>query len=150
MATFISNSAEETFALGERWGHEAKPGWLIGLTGDLGAGKTQLVKGLAHGLGITARIQSPTFAIVNEYVDGRVPLAHLDLYRLETQQQIIGAGLEEYFTHPAGVVVVEWCERWPGFSANSFKASERSRLRVVRIEVLTENSRRIAYEDFDA
>ena len=150
MATFISNSAEKTFELGERWGREATPGWLIGLTGDLGAGKTQLVKGLAHGLGITSRIQSPTFALVSEYHDGRLPLAHLDLYRLETPQQIVGAGLEEYFTYPAGVVVCEWCERWPEFNSKSGQKSQRSRLRIVRIEQLTETSRRITYEDSGA
>jgi tRNA threonylcarbamoyladenosine biosynthesis protein TsaE len=78
MVTFTSHSPEETQALGEAWGREAGKGWIIGLTGDLGAGKTQLVKGIARGLGIKARIQSPTFALVNEYGEGRLPLAHLD------------------------------------------------------------------------
>src|SRR5262245_54974664 len=119
MDTFISHSPEETAALGERWGREAKPGWVIGLTGDLGAGKTQLVKGIALGLGITARIQSPTFALVNEYREGRLPLAHLDLYRLDTPQQIISAGLEDYFNKPPGIAVIEWCERWPAFNPKS-------------------------------
>ena len=150
MATRISHSPEETFALGEQWGREAQRGWVLGLSGDLGAGKTQLVKGLAHGLGITSPIQSPTFALVNEYHDGRLPLAHLDLYRLETPQQIVGAGLEEYFTYPAGVVVIEWCERWPEFNSKSGQKSQRSCLRVVRIEQLTETSRRITYEDSGA
>ena|SRR5882672_1986665 len=117
MVTFISHSPEETAALGEQWGREARPGWVIGLTGDLGAGKTQLVKGIARGLGITARVQSPTFALVNEYREGRLPLAHLDLYRLETIEQIISAGLEEYFARPPGVAVIEWCERWPDFNS---------------------------------
>ena len=150
MATFISNSAEETFALGEQWGQKAEPGWLVGLSGDLGAGKTQLVKGLARGLGITSRIQSPTFALVNEYHEGRLPLAHLDLYRLETPAQITGAGLEEYFHWPAGVVVVEWCERWPGFKTRPDERHQRSRIRLVHIEPLTETSRRITYEDSGA
>src|SRR5437868_15312958 len=116
MATFISHSPDETAALGEQWGRAAAPGWILGLTGDLGAGKTQLVKGLARGLGISAPIQSPTFALVNEYKEGRLPLAHLDLYRLDTPEQIHGAGLDEYFVKPTGVVVVEWCERWPEFA----------------------------------
>ena len=64
MATFISHSPEETTALGEQWGRAAQPGWVIGLSGDLGAGKTQLIKGFARGIGITSRIQSPTFALV--------------------------------------------------------------------------------------
>jgi len=140
MATFISHSPGETFALGEEWGRAAKSGWVIGLTGDLGAGKTQLVKGIARGLGIQARIQSPTFALVNEYKDGRLPLAHLDLYRLDTPAQVIGAGLEEYLHHPPGVVVVEWCERWPGLNP-------KSPVRRVRITQLTESSREITYED---
>ena len=88
MATFISHSPAETEALGERWGRAAQRGLVIGLSGDLGAGKTQLVKGLARGLGIAARVHSPTFALVNEYGGGRLRLFHLDLYRLETREQI--------------------------------------------------------------
>jgi tRNA threonylcarbamoyladenosine biosynthesis protein TsaE len=148
MATFISHSPEETAALGEQWAREAKPGWIIGLSGDLGAGKTQLVRGLARGLGIAGRIQSPTFALVNEYAGGRLPLAHLDLYRLETPEQIIGAGLEEYFTGPRGVAVIEWCERWPGFNPNSEFRIPHSRR--VRIEQTAESERCITYEDSGA
>ena len=144
---FISHSPEETTALGETWGRQATPGWIIGLTGDLGAGKTQLVKGLARGLNITARIQSPTFALVNEYRDGRLPLAHLDLYRLDTPEQIHGAGLDEYFRNPPGVVVVEWCERWPDFGEHSAMTEQQARLRLVRIEQLNDTDRRITYED---
>ena len=95
MATFISHSPEETFALGEEWGHAAQPGWLIALSGDLGAGKTQLIKGFARGLGIVGRIQSPTFALVIEHRDGRLPIAHLDLYRLDSADQILGDGLDD-------------------------------------------------------
>ncbi len=114
MATLISKSPDETFALGETWGREAKRGWVIGLTGDLGAGKTQLVKGLARGLGIAGRVSSPTFALMNEYPDGRLPLVHLDLYRLDGPTQIIAAGLEQFLVNPAGITVVEWIERWLG------------------------------------
>src|ERR1043165_223548 len=110
MATFISHSAAETEALGESWAREAKRGWIIGLSGDLGAGKTQLVKGLARGLGATERVHSPTFALVNEYTTGRLPLFHLDLYRLDTLEQIRSAGLEE-FLQPEGVTVIEWVEK---------------------------------------
>src|SRR5262245_24205231 len=118
MVTFISHSPEETLSLGEAWGRTAQDGWIIGLSGELGTGKTQLVKGIALGLEIKAPIQSPTFALVNEYRNGRLPLSHLDLYRLDTPKQVIGAGLDEYFRRPAGVVVVEWCERWPEFQGN--------------------------------
>ena len=104
MPTLISYSPAETEALGENWGRDAQRGWVIGLSGDLGAGKTQLVKGLARGLGIAARVHSPTFTLVNEYGGGRLRLFHLDLYRLETRAQILGAGLEEYL-QPDGVTV---------------------------------------------
>ncbi len=77
MATFISHSPAETAALGEQWGRQARPGWLLGLTGGLGAGKTLLAAGLARGLGVSARIQSPSFTLVNEYLDGRLPLLSL-------------------------------------------------------------------------
>src|SRR5258707_15868578 len=111
MATYISHSPAETESLGETWGRAAESGLVIGLSGDLGAGKTQLVKGLARGLGIAARIHSPTFTLVNVYRGGRLTLFHLDLYRLETKEQIHSAGLDEYL-RPDGVTVVEWVERW--------------------------------------
>lgn len=150
MATFISHSPDETAALGERWGRDAQPGLVIGLSGDLGAGKTHLVKGLARGLGISTRIVSPTFGLVHEYHDGRLPLAHLDLYRLETPAQILGAGLEEYVTRPDGVTVVEWIERWPEFDRLRPAPGTAGRIRSVRIEQLGETERSIAYEDTGA
>jgi tRNA threonylcarbamoyladenosine biosynthesis protein TsaE len=113
MLTSISHTPAETEALGEACGRAAISGWVIALVGDLGAGKTQLVKGLARGLGITGRVHSPTFTLVNIYPGGRLPLFHLDLYRLETREQIVAAGLEEYLS-PAGITVIEWAERWFG------------------------------------
>ena len=110
MATFISHSPAETEALGEKLGRAATRGLVLALSGDLGAGKTQLVKGLARGLGVTARVHSPTFTLVNEYGGGRLKLFHLDLYRLETREQILSAGIEEFLS-PDGVAVVEWAER---------------------------------------
>jgi len=148
MVTFISKSPEETIGLGEKWGQEAKTGWLIGLRGDLGAGKTQLVKGLAHGLGVQARVHSPSFALVNEYSDGRLPLFHLDLYRLEDPEQIIGAGLEEYLLKPRGITVVEWIDRWLGLKPAPLNS--RSPYRDVRFEICGENERLITHEDFGA
>ena len=88
MVTVISRSPAETELLGEQWGREALSGWVIGLSGGLGAGKTQLVKGLARGLGISVRVHSPSFTLVNVYTGGRLTLFHLDLYRLETKEQI--------------------------------------------------------------
>jgi tRNA threonylcarbamoyladenosine biosynthesis protein TsaE len=139
MPVVPSNSPDETMRLGEQWGREAKQGWVIGLTGDLGAGKTQLVKGIARGLGIKARIQSPTFTLVHEYREGHLPLYHIDLYRLDTPEQIVAAGLEPYFFQNDGVTVVEWVERYP-----------LKEFRHARIDSLGENQRRIEYEDIGA
>src|SRR5437660_5998522 len=121
MDTLISHSPDQTAALGESWGRAAESGWVIGLCGDLGAGKTQLVKGLARGVGITARVHSPTFALVNIYTGGRLKLFHLDMYRLETREQILAAGLAEYL-EPAGVTVIEWAERWFGEMRSSLSS----------------------------
>jgi tRNA threonylcarbamoyladenosine biosynthesis protein TsaE len=145
MATFISHSPAETESLGERWGRAAQPGLVIGLSGDLGAGKTQLVKGLARGLGITARVHSPTFTLVNEYGGGRRRLFHLDLYRLETRGQMVSAGLEE-FLQPDGVAVIEWAER---LEDGRWKM-EDGKIIKVKIEILNETERRIIYDDFGA
>ena len=112
MTTFFSHSPAETEALGETWASECARGWVIGLSGPLGAGKTQLVKGLARGLNTAVRVASPAYALVHEYPGGRLPLFHLDLYRLDTREQIIAAGLESYLVRPGGVTVVEWVERW--------------------------------------
>jgi tRNA threonylcarbamoyladenosine biosynthesis protein TsaE len=142
MVTSISHSPEETQALGEAWGRAATSGTVIGLTGDLGAGKTQLAKGIARGLGVTDRIHSPTYTLLNQYEGGRLPFFHIDLYRLDTPEQIIAAGLEEYF-HPAGVTVIEWAERWPE-APSRFEGL----FRQVRIETISETDRRITYEDF--
>lgn len=163
MATFISHSPAETEALGETWGRAAERGRVIGLCGDLGAGKTQLVKGLARGLGISARVQSPSFTLVNVYSGGRLTLFHLDLFRLDTPGQIAAAGLEEYL-EPAGVTVIEWADRWGeggraeagaagppgGAERTEIRPLPRTRgpLRWVEIESLSEFERRIRYEDF--
>jgi tRNA threonylcarbamoyladenosine biosynthesis protein TsaE len=147
MPTLTSHHPADTEALGESWGRAAQSGLVIGLSGDLGAGKTQLVKGLARGLGITERVHSPTFTLVNVYTSGRLPLFHLDLYRLETREQILGAGLEEYL-QPNGVAVIEWAERW--FGNGSRVGGRGTGLRWVRIETLNETERRITYEDSGA
>ncbi len=150
--SIISCSPDATAALGETWGRVAQSGLVFGLTGDLGAGKTQLVKGLARGLGVTMRVHSPTFTLVNEYSGGRLRLFHLDLYRLETRAQITGAGLEEYLYEPRGVAVIEWAERWFGDAVNfkSETAGAPLRYRRVVIETVSETERRIVYEDIGA
>lgn len=145
MATIISHSPEETAALGERWGQQAQPGWVIALCGDLGAGKTQFVRGLARGLGYPGRVHSPTFALVNEYAGGRLSLHHLDLYRLETAAQIAGAGLHDLLEGTPGVVVVEWAERW--LDAAPTSTASRPVAHLIRFEVLSESDRAIHCED---
>jgi tRNA threonylcarbamoyladenosine biosynthesis protein TsaE len=145
MAEFISHSPVETESLGERWGRAARTGLVIGLSGDLGAGKTQLVKGLARGLDITARVHSPTFTLVNEYGGGRLRLFHLDVYRLETRGQIIAAGLEE-FLQPDGVTVVEWAERLEEGRGKR----EEGKIIKAKIEIIGEMERKIIYDDFGA
>jgi tRNA threonylcarbamoyladenosine biosynthesis protein TsaE len=140
MATFISHSPAETESLGETFGRAARNGLVIALSGELGAGKTQLVKGLARGLGITARVHSPTFTLVNEYAGGRLRLFHLDLYRLESSAQILAAGLEE-FLQPDGVAVVEWAERIYDLRLTIYD------LRKVQIEIVSETERKIIYDD---
>lgn len=143
MATFISHSPAETRSLGESWGRTAERGLVIALSGGLGAGKTELVKGIARGLGATARVHSPTFTLVNEYDGGRWRLFHLDLFRLETPGQIITAGLEEFF-QPDGVTVIEWAERIYDLRLTV------DDLKKVQIEILNETERRIVYDGFGA
>jgi tRNA threonylcarbamoyladenosine biosynthesis protein TsaE len=141
---FISHSPAETELLGEKFGRAAQRGFVFALSGDLGAGKTQFVKGLARGLEISARVHSPTYTLVNEYGGGRLKLFHLDLYRLETREQILSAGIEEFLS-PDGVSVIEWAER--------LKAESRKRkveIVEVQIKILSETEREIIYDDFGA
>ncbi|HEY1790653.1 MAG TPA: tRNA (adenosine(37)-N6)-threonylcarbamoyltransferase complex ATPase subunit type 1 TsaE [Verrucomicrobiae bacterium] len=146
MPILISHSPAETETLGENFGRAAKQGWVIALSGDLGAGKTQFVKGLARGLGISARVHSPTFMLVAEYAGGRLKLFHLDLYRLETAEEILSAGIEEYL-QPDGVAVIEWAERLEGSQSRLTPATTTKK---VQIEILSETDRRITYDDFGA
>ncbi len=148
MATFISHSPADTQALGEQWGHCAGPGLVIGLSGELGAGKTELVKGIARGLGITARVHSPSFALLHIYSGGRLPLFHMDLYRLDSLEQIESSGLGEHLA-AGGLTVIEWVERWFGTrSEPAYLKTIPQPFRLVTIELLGPNDRRIAYEDF--
>jgi tRNA threonylcarbamoyladenosine biosynthesis protein TsaE len=143
MATFISHSPAETESLGEKFGRAAQSGFVLALSGELGAGKTQFVKGFARGLGISARVHSPTFTLVNEYGGGRLKLFHLDLYRLETRAQILSVGIEE-FLQPDGVTVIEWAERIYDLRFTIYD------LKKVQIEIVDEMERKIVYDDFGA
>lgn len=134
----ISKTPEETEAIAEDLARAAGPGLVIGLAGDLGAGKTQFARGFARGLGVTERVQSPTFALVHTYTSGRLPLHHIDLYRLDTDAQIIAAGLAEYF-EPDGIALVEWMDRWHGRPPGRFQR--------IDLEALGETERRITLHD---
>lgn len=110
----ITNSPAETRRLGEKLGKLLAPGDLIALTGELGAGKTLLVQGIAAGMGIEATVTSPTFLIIKEY-PGKIPLYHMDAYRLAGPEELLALGYEEYF-FGQGVTVIEWAD----WSSTSF------------------------------
>ena len=107
--TCTTNSPEETEALGASLAQELEPGAVLAFTGDLGAGKTAFVRGLARGLGCPGRVTSPTFTIVNEYEGGRLPLFHFDMYRLGSADELFDIGWEDYLAR-GGVCAVEWSE----------------------------------------
>ena len=103
-------SPEETFQLGRRLGEQAQPGQIYTLSGDLGVGKTVFTKGVAAGLGIREPVSSPTFTIVQEYYDGRLPLYHFDVYRIEDPEEMEEIGYDDYFFGD-GVCLIEWADR---------------------------------------
>jgi len=107
---FHSGNERETEALGEALAQELSPGSVVALTGDLGMGKTAFVRGMARGLGIVTRVTSPTFTIVSEYEEGRLPLFHFDMYRLNSADELFEIGWEDYLGR-GGVCAVEWSER---------------------------------------
>lgn len=115
MAVFITHSRAETAALGRRLAPALPPGTLVCFTGGLGAGKTAFTEGLAAGLGCTDPVSSPTFAIVN-YYRGPRPLAHFDLYRLSSEEDLLAAGLYDYLDEGA-VVAAEWSENFAALLA---------------------------------
>ena len=107
-----TKSAAETRALGEMIAGQLKPGDVLLLEGDLGAGKSELTRGIARGLGVKETVTSPTFTILNVYESGRCPLYHFDWYRLESAEELYELGMDEYLGGD-GIAVVEWPERCP-------------------------------------
>ena len=106
---FITNLPEETEAVGMALAKQLTPGAVIAYTGDLGAGKTAFTRGLAKGLGAKESVTSPTYTIVNEYLSGRIPLFHFDMYRLSCSDELFDIGWEDYLLR-GGVCAVEWSE----------------------------------------
>ena len=111
MASFTSNSPAETKAFGRQFVKNVNAGSVLALTGDLGSGKTQFVKGLVAGLGSSALATSPTFTIIHEYPGGRLPLYHFDFFRLGDRQSVARLGLDDYFFGD-GISVIEWADRF--------------------------------------
>lgn len=124
--TKITHSPEETEALAEQVAAELRPGDVLAYSGGLGAGKTAFTRGLARGLGIDGPITSPTYTIVNEYPDGRLPLFHFDLYRLGSYEELFELGWEDYLER-GGICAVEWSESVDGLP----EATVRVRLELM-------------------
>ena len=135
---FITHSPEETRALGGRLADVLRGGEVVAFTGDLGAGKTAFVSGMAAALGVEDRVTSPTFTIVNEYEGGRLPLFHFDMYRLGSADELFHIGWEDYLARN-GVCAVEWSE-------NVEEAIEGDAIRVDIHRGEDENSRVITIE----
>ena len=134
----ISNSVEETERLGAAMAEKLPAGSVVAFSGDLGAGKTAFVRGMARGLGVTERVTSPTFTIVNEYEGGRLPLFHFDLYRLGSADELFDIGWEDYLAR-GGICAVEWSE-------NVAEAIENDAIRVSIRRGAEENDRVITVE----
>lgn len=120
---FLTHSEQETEQLGEQLAKQLKPGTVIAYEGDLGAGKTAFTRGLARGLGITERVTSPTYTIVNEY-PGKIPLFHFDMYRLSSSEELFDIGWEDYLER-GGILAVEWSERVADAMENPLRISIR-------------------------
>ena len=133
---FTTNSPAQTESIGAALGKIIEPGTVIAYRGDLGAGKTAFTRGLARGLGCTEIVTSPTYTIVNEYLGGRIPLFHFDMYRLRSSDDLFDIGWEDYLDR-GGVCAVEWSE-------NVDDAMEDAL--YITIEKLGEDARRITIE----
>jgi len=137
---YYTNSPEETESIGEQLASRLPPGTVIAFLGDLGAGKTAFTRGLARGLGAADRVTSPTYTIVNEYLGGKMPLFHFDMYRLGSSDELFDIGWEDYLER-GGICAVEWSE-------NVSDAMEGAL--TVRIEKTGENTRKITLEGGDS
>ena len=111
--SFITHNEHETMKLGEQFSRLLQPGDVVGFFGDLGSGKTHLIKGICSGLNCGDEVSSPTFTIINEY-KGKYPIYHFDFYRIDSEIEIFNLGYEEYF-YGAGVCLIEWAERAVSF-----------------------------------
>ena len=108
----LAHGPEETRAIGRELSLALPENSVIGLSGELGAGKTEFVKGIAEGLGAMDPVTSPTFTLIHEYRSGRLPLFHMDFYRLETEKELDEIGFDDYLREP-GICAIEWADRFP-------------------------------------
>ena len=138
---YITHSAEETIALGRKLASAMKDVRMVILRGDLGAGKTTLVKGIAEGLQAASQedVTSPTFTLIHEFRGPEVNLHHVDLYRIETEREFATLGLDELFAEEGNLVVLEWGEKFPRLIAECDAE--------IRIERVGESERRIVVID---
>lgn len=135
MQSKISSSEKETEAIAEEFAATITPGDVVCLYGDLGAGKTQFVKGFVKAFGLTGNeVNSPTFTIINEY-EGSVPVYHFDCYRLENEEEALEIGAEEYF-YGNGVCIIEWPERILGVLPDSRKEIQLKHIAKNRREII--------------
>ena len=137
---YITHSPEETEAIGVALGNILTPGAIVAYRGDLGAGKTAFTRGLARGLGCDDMVTSPTYTIVNEYLSGRIPLFHFDMYRLRSSDDLWGIGWDDYLDR-GGVCAVEWSENVADAMENAI---------FVTIDKLDDDTRRITIEGGNA
>jgi len=135
VATFISNSASETAAIGRQFAKQLNAGSILALKGELGSGKTQFTKGLVAGLESSVPVTSPTFTIIHEYPGGHLPVYHFDFFRLENRESVAQLGLDEYFFGD-GISVIEWADRFPELIPNQ--------ARWILFEIKSENTRMIS------
>ena len=105
-------TVEDTLAWGAKLAETLQAGDVVGLVGTLGAGKTHATKGIVAGLGSNVDVSSPTFTLVHEYNDGRLPIFHFDFYRLESEEEVLGVGWDDFFAED-GVIIVEWADLYP-------------------------------------
>ena len=137
MATFISNSASETAAIGRQFAKQLNAGSILALKGELGSGKTQFTKGLVAGLESSVPVTSPTFTIIHEYPGGHLPVYHFDFFRLEDRESVVQLGLDDYLFGD-GISVIEWADRFP--------ESIPEQARWILFEIRSENARMISFK----
>lgn len=142
MQTFITRSAEETQKLAQKLAKKYSRGGVLALEGPLGSGKTTFIQGFAKGLGISQRLISPTFILIRQYAIPGQPLGklhHIDLYRLDNTKQIIDLGLEEVFSNPYNIVLIEWAKKLGKLLPKETTA--------VQLKILSNNKRGIQIKD---